>query len=47
MVIVVVYNILWAKSRRLPVKYTVIYSTLWTPEDGQHLRPKYVVVLYV
>ena len=26
---VVVYNILWAKSRRLRVKYTVSYCTLW------------------
>jgi len=30
MVSVVVYNILWAKSRRLRVKYTVFYCTLWT-----------------
>ena len=35
-VVVYVYNILWAKPRRLRVKYTVFYCTLWTPGSIVH-----------
>jgi len=41
MVSVVVYNILWAKSRRLRVKYTVFYCTCG-PTVSIVSSPKYI-----